>query len=90
VERFPVPQEAAAPGSLVSPMPGVVRKVLVRVGDRVEAGAVLLVLEAMKMEQAVTAPAAGRVAGLAAREGDQVEAGRVLAVIEAEGAETDS
>jgi biotin carboxyl carrier protein len=42
---------------------------------------VLLVLEAMKMEQDVTAPAAGRVVELAAREGDQVEAGRVLAVI---------
>jgi acetyl/propionyl-CoA carboxylase alpha subunit len=83
VGRFPVPEEAAAPGSLVSPMPGVVRKVLVRVGDRVEAGTVLLVLEAMKMEQAVIAPGAGRVAALAAREGDQVEAGRVLAVIEA-------
>ncbi len=85
LERFPVVEEAAAPGSLVSPMPGVVRKVLVRVGDRVGAGAVLLVLEAMKMEQNVTAPAAGRVVELAAREGDQVEAGRVLAVIEEEG-----
>jgi propionyl-CoA carboxylase alpha chain len=55
---------------------------MVGVGDRVQAGAVLLVLEAMKMEQNVTAPVAGRVAELAAREGDQVEAGRVLAVIE--------
>jgi propionyl-CoA carboxylase alpha chain len=82
LERFPVVEEGAAPGSLVSPMPGVVRKVWVRVGDRVAAGAVLLVLEAMKMEQDVTAPAAGRVVELAAREGDQVEAGRVLAVIE--------
>jgi acetyl/propionyl-CoA carboxylase alpha subunit len=87
VERFPALEEAAAPGSLVSPMPGVVRKVLVGVGDRVQAGAVLLVLEAMKMEQNVTAPVAGRVAELAAREGDQVEAGRVLAVIEAEDGE---
>jgi propionyl-CoA carboxylase alpha chain len=84
LERFPAVEERAAPGSLVSPMPGVVRKVRVRVGERVAAGAVLLVLEAMKMEQDVTAPAAGRVAELAAREGDQVEAGRVLAVIEEE------
>jgi biotin carboxyl carrier protein len=82
LERFPESGEASAPGSLVSPMPGVVRRVLARVGDRVAAGAVLLVIEAMKMEQSVTAPCAGRVVELAAREGDQVEAGRVLAVIE--------
>jgi acetyl/propionyl-CoA carboxylase alpha subunit len=89
VERFPLAREEVEPGSLVAPMPGMVRKVLVHVGDRVDAGDVLLVLEAMKMEQNVTASVTGRVAELRAREGEQVEAGRVLVRIE-ESAEADA
>ena len=52
---------ARAEGGLTSPMPGRVRKVLVAVGDRVEKGTVLLILEAMKMEHAIRAPRGGRV-----------------------------
>ena len=80
--RFPDAEPAAAAGSLAAPMPGKVIEVRVAVGDRVEAGAVLVVLEAMKMEQKVTAPAAGVVSEIRASAGDQVEAGRVLAVID--------
>jgi acetyl/propionyl-CoA carboxylase alpha subunit len=82
--RFPEPAPSEAAGSLAAPMPGLVTQVRVAVGDRVEAGQVLLVLEAMKMEQPVRAPAAGRIAELRAAEGEQVEAGRILAVIEPE------
>jgi 3-methylcrotonyl-CoA carboxylase alpha subunit len=72
----------AAGASLTAPMPGTVVKVLVDEGDRVEAGQLLLVLEAMKMEQPVTAPHAGRVASLPYGEGALVPGGAVLAEIE--------
>ena len=59
LSQFPDTEAADAAGSLAAPMPGKVIEVRVAVGDRVEAGAVLVILEAMKMEQKVTAPAAG-------------------------------
>jgi propionyl-CoA carboxylase alpha chain len=80
--RFPDTETTVAAGSLAAPMPGKVIEVRVAVGDRVEAGAVLVVLEAMKMEQKVAAPAAGVVSEVRAAAGDQVEAGRILAVID--------
>jgi acetyl/propionyl-CoA carboxylase alpha subunit len=84
LERFPRAEAAPEAGSLAAPMPGVVRKVCVRVGERVAAGQLLVVLEAMKMEHPVAAACAGRVAALRASEGEQVDAGHVLVVIEPE------
>ncbi len=83
VPRFGDPEKQAAAGSLLAPMPGLVRRVLVEAGTTVAAGQPLLVLEAMKMEQTVAAPAAGVVAELRAKAGEQVAAGQVLAVVEA-------
>ncbi len=83
VPRFGDPEKLAPAGSLLAPMPGLVRRVLVEVGAAVTAGQPLLVLEAMKMEQTVAAPAAGVVAELRAKAGEQVAAGQVLAVVEA-------
>ena len=80
--RFPTGTEALGAGALVAPMPGKVIKLAVAEGAAVEAGAVLVVLEAMKMEHELTAPAAGTVSELRVAEGDQVEAGAPLAVIE--------
>ena len=80
--RFPDPSEAAHAGSLTSPMPGVVVRVLVEAGAEVVARQPLLVLEAMKMEHEILAPAAGTVAELRVTEGAQVETGAVLVVIE--------
>lgn len=66
---------SASEGELVSPMPGRVRQVCVRVGDRIARGQVVLVLEAMKMEHAIRSPRDGVVASIAYKEGDLVEAG---------------
>ena len=76
------PGGAGAGASLTAPMPGTVVKVHVREGDEVEEGQLILVLEAMKMEQSVTAPHAGRVASLPHPEGALVPGGAVLAEIE--------
>jgi acetyl/propionyl-CoA carboxylase alpha subunit len=67
---------------LAAPMPGRVRRILVREGEAVERGAVLLALEAMKMEHAIRAPRAGIVRRLRAAEGDLVEAGAELVELE--------
>ncbi|WP_114522447.1 acetyl/propionyl/methylcrotonyl-CoA carboxylase subunit alpha [Altererythrobacter sp. ZODW24] len=73
---------SAAGGAILSPMPGKVIAVDVAEGDAVTAGQRLLVLEAMKMEHALTAPFDGTVAELNASEGGQVQVEAVLAVIE--------
>ncbi len=70
---------------LLAPMPGRVRKTLVRRGEKVAKGEVVLVLEAMKMEHAIRAPQDGIVTRLDHRDGDLVEAGTVLAEITEEG-----
>ncbi|MDN5747717.1 MAG: ATP-grasp domain-containing protein [Pseudonocardia sp.] len=82
--RLPEPGTDAAPGSLLAPMPGTVVRVAAEQGQRVEAGAVIVVFEAMKMEHSVRAPVAGIVAELAVVVGETVESGAVLAVIEDE------
>jgi propionyl-CoA carboxylase alpha chain len=80
--RLPEPAPAGpAAGSLIAPLPGVVRRVAVQPGDCVEAGALLVVLEAMKTEHRVTAPRAGTVGEVLVAEGQEVQAGRVLAVL---------
>lgn len=76
-------QHSSAEGVLTAPMPGLVSKVFVQQGQQVEAGQRLLVLEAMKTEQALRATLAGIVARLDVREGDLVQEGAVLVVIEA-------
>jgi biotin carboxyl carrier protein len=69
-------------GSLESPMPGRVVKVSVAPGDRVRRGQELLVVEAMKMENALTAPFDGVVTRVAARAGEMVGAGAILVEVE--------
>ena len=62
-------------------MPGTVARVLVAPGDEVSSGQVLLLLEAMKMELAVSAPAAGTVSAVHVAAGELVRAGQPLAEI---------
>lgn len=74
----------AAKGSgdeLTSPMQGTIVKVAASDGDTVAEGDLILVLEAMKMEQPITAHKAGKVSGLSAKPGDTVTSGAVLATI---------
>jgi propionyl-CoA carboxylase alpha chain len=77
----PGPTGPAAAGSLVAPLPGVVRRVAARPGERVEAGALLVVLEAMKTEHRVTAPHGGVVDQVPVTEGQEVTAGTVLVML---------
>ena len=73
---------ADAAASLTAPMPGTVVKVLVEEGQEVEEGQLLLVLEAMKMEQPVSAPHAGVVHSLPFEEGSLVPGGAVLVEVQ--------
>jgi 3-methylcrotonyl-CoA carboxylase alpha subunit len=73
---------SAHDGDILAPMPGKVIAVDVAEGQGVEAGQRLLVLEAMKMEHALTAPFAGTVAELAAQVGQQVQVEALLARVE--------
>jgi 3-methylcrotonyl-CoA carboxylase alpha subunit len=75
-------------GEIVAPMPGKVIAVDVARGDRVTTGQRLMVLEAMKMEHALTAPFDGTVTELSVAPGDQVQVEALLAVVEAEAAAT--
>ncbi len=68
-------------GTVKAPMHATVQRVLVEVGKRVDAGEILLVLEAMKMETEIPCPHAGTVQELAVSAGQTVEGGMVLAIV---------
>jgi len=67
--------------SMSAPMPGVVLKILVAVGDEVTKGTPLLILEAMKMEHQLTAPSNGTVASINCKEGELVQPGLDLVTL---------
>lgn len=67
---------------IVSPMPGKIVRVLVEVGAQVEAGAGVVVVEAMKMQNEMKSPKAGVIISINAEAGATVNAGDVLAVID--------
>ena len=67
---------------IVAPMPGKVVRVLVAIGDQVSAGAGIVVVEAMKMQNEMKTPKAGKVTAVSAELGATVNAGDVLAVVE--------
>ncbi len=83
----PKPAPAAAPAAeaegapLKAPMPGMVVRYLKQVGDAVQEGETVVVLEAMKMENALPAPKSGTVRSIAFNSGDSVKKGDVLALI---------
>jgi biotin carboxyl carrier protein len=69
-------------GAVVAPLPGVVTRILVAVGDRVEAGQVVLKLEAMKMENDISTAVAGTVRNVEVADGAEVSDGQLLMVVE--------
>ncbi|HAG58624.1 MAG TPA: acetyl-/propionyl-CoA carboxylase subunit alpha [Arthrobacter bacterium] len=73
---------AATGNALTSPMQGTIVKVAVANGDVVAEGDLVVVLEAMKMEQPLTAHRSGTITGLVATAGETVSAGAVIATIE--------
>ena len=77
-------QGSGAQGGLVAPMPGKVIALLASEGQRVEQGAPLLILEAMKMEHTITAPVSGLVKTYRFAVGDQVADGVLLVDLESE------
>ena len=81
--RFPAPGDESVKGGFMAPMPGKVVKVLVKDGQAVKQGQVLLVLEAMKMEQTTVSPVDGAVKQVLVREGEQVTSGQILIVMDA-------
>ncbi|WP_285551572.1 biotin carboxylase N-terminal domain-containing protein [Actinoplanes regularis] len=84
ISRFPLPAPEAAESSLIAPLPGAVRRVLVVPGQRVRAGELLLTLEAMKLEHPVHAPSAGVVSSLPVHPGAEVDTGELLAILDPE------
>ncbi len=78
----------AGAGAVTAAMHGRVVAVAVEAGQRVERGAVLATLEAMKMEHALAAPAAGRVRVVHVRSGEQVAAGALMVELDLDGAPT--
>jgi biotin carboxyl carrier protein len=79
--RFPDKSLEIPAGGCIAPMPGKVVELRVAEGDSVEAGQVLLIMEAMKMEHTVTAPQDGTVAKVTVAAGDQVDADALLVVV---------
>uniref|UniRef100_Q01R49 Biotin/lipoyl attachment domain-containing protein n=1 Tax=Solibacter usitatus (strain Ellin6076) TaxID=234267 RepID=Q01R49_SOLUE len=65
-----------------SPVSGVVVRVAAQVGQSLQTGDILVVLEAMKMETNITAPGAGKIAAIAVNQGDGVQAGQVVVEFE--------
>ena len=79
--RFPRKGADGVSGGLVAPMPGNVLALYVTVGDKVDKGHLMLIVEAMKMEHQITAPKAGTVDAVHVKEGDQVSNGELLIVL---------
>ena len=72
----------AGSGAVCAPIPGIITKICVTRGQRVEVGDVVVKLEAMKMENDIAAPMAGTIKELAVSAGTEVKDGQLLATIE--------
>ncbi|MBR5844402.1 MAG: biotin/lipoyl-binding protein [Bacteroidaceae bacterium] len=73
---------AAGAGTIKSPLPGVILNVKVNVGDAVKKGDTIMILEAMKMENAIKADRDGKIASISVKQGESVLEGAALVTIE--------
>ncbi len=78
----PQPGKADFSGAVTAPLPGVIREIRVRVGDQVEVGQTVVVLEAMKMANNLDTEVAGKVKAILVQEGESVMEDMPLVVIE--------
>lgn len=81
VAAAPAPVSSGSGADVTSPMPGKVFKLVAKPGDSVSEGQVIMILEAMKMENEIVAPQAGVVDAILVKEGDMVETETVLATL---------
>ena len=75
------PAPAGAGAQVKAPMPGTILDVKVQAGQSVKKGDVLVILEAMKMENEICAPSDGKITGVNVRKGDSVETQALLCTI---------
>ena len=77
----PAPAAVAGGEKINAPMPGNILDVRVKDGDQVAEGAVICILEAMKMENEIMAPHAGTIAGLSVKKGDTVNSNDLICTL---------
>lgn len=77
-------QDLTQENNVYAKMPGKIAKISAKVGDKVEKGAPLLVMEAMKMENEIRAAMSGKITSIAVKEGQAVETGALLMEIGAD------
>ena len=77
----PVPEDTEGT-PILAPMPGMIIRYAVEVGDQVQAHDTIVILEAMKMENAIASDVSGTVKKIFFKEGDPVKKGQILAVVE--------
>jgi len=73
--------KGASANAIVAPLAGSVARILVKEGDAIEAGQVVVVLEAMKMETEITAPSAGTVDAILVQPREAVQGGQALVTL---------
>jgi biotin carboxyl carrier protein len=76
------PAQGTVGDGIIAPMPGKIADVLVKPGDEVEAGRVVVILGAMKMENNLSVVGKGTVKAVAVAKGDSVQSGQVLVILE--------
>lgn len=81
VAAKPQVKSASQGGSVVAPMPGTISDVRVSVGQSVKKGDILLILEAMKMENEIMAPQDGKVSAISVSKGSSVSSGDALVTL---------